>query len=375
MNILTTISYYTPHISGLTICAQRLIEGLAQKGHRFTVLTSQHDRSLPEEEYLHEATIQRLPVLATIGKVPIMLSYPFVAWRLIRKADLVWIHVPQAEGLLVVLCAMFAGKRIVSTVHCLPLLPSGWQRIAFQWLFDLVNNLIIFLSDHVVYYTEDYARNTKELWHFPEKSSYIYPPIPEISNRVRVRKPEKIHKNSLRIGFAGRVAADKGLEYLIDAVAQLQKKHPVTLLIAGPRVSIGEGAYRSRIDVLTERHADFIQFLGTIPPERMSEFYRQIDVLVLPSVNRTEAFGMVQVEAMKHGVPVVASDLPGVRVPIKKTGIGRIVPTRDRRVLAEALIAVIMHQGPYHNKVSLAEKEFSLEQTIASYQKLLAAHP
>lgn len=375
MNILATISYYTPHISGLTICTQRLIEGLSKKEFEFTVLTSQHDRSLPEEEHLHGATIQRLPVLTTIGKVPIMLSYPFVLWRLIQRHDLVWIHVPQAEGLFVAMLAKMLRKRIVSTVHCLPLLPSGWQRVLLQWLFDLVNNLIIFLSDHVVYYTEDYAENTKELWHFPKKSSYIYPPIPEPKKWLKVERSEGLKRKAIHIGFAGRVAEDKGLEYLIEAVATLAKKRPVRLVIAGPKSAVGEGAYQSRINALTERHKDLIQFLGPIPPEQMLEFYQKIDVLVLPSVNRTEAFGMVQVEAMTHGVPVIASDLPGVRVPIKKTGIGKIVPSRDRRALADALIDMMMHQGPYHKKVPLAEREFSFEQTVASYRKLLTAHP
>lgn len=364
---MATISYYSPHISGLTICAQRLIEGLASLGYRFSVLTSQYDRSFPPEERHDGVTIFRLPVLATIGKVPIMLSYPFVAWRLIRKADLVWIHVPQAEGLLVALSAKLIGKRIVSTVHCLPLLPSGWQRIAFQWLFDLVNNLIIMLSDRVVYYTEDYARNTKELWHFPKKSSYIYPPIPEPEKGPKVKWLEDSKRKIFHIGFAGRVAADKGIEYLIDAVVQLRKRLPIKLLIAGRQTAVGERVYRSRIDALVKHHTDLIQFLGTIPPERMSEFYRQIDVLVLPSVNRTEAFGMVQVEAMRHGVPVIASDLPGVRVPVKTTGFGATVHPRNPRALADAIQEVVSKKWQVEEISGSIQRSFHVEQTLTKY--------
>lgn len=370
MNILTTISYYTPHVSGLTICAQRLIDGLSKREFKFAVLTSQHDLTLQQKETHRNTTILRLPVLTTIGKVPIMPSFPFVASRLIREADLVWIHIPQAEGLLVALLAKVFKKRVAATVHCLPLLPSGWQRILFQWLFDLVNNLIIFLSDHVVYYTEDYASNTKELWHFPKKSSYIYPPVPEIGSGVMVRRPEYKEKKTINIGFAGRVAADKGLEYLIDAVAALAKKRPVKLLIAGPKRAVGEERYHSRIDQLAERHKGLIQFRGTIPPDRMSEFYQQIDVLVLPSVNRTEAFGMVQVEAMKHGVPVVASDLPGVRVPITKTGFGRIVLSRGARQLTGSINRVVETVWDRGLLVQKTMQVFSETKTLEDYDRV-----
>jgi len=180
MKVLTTLSYYKPHISGLTVCVQRLIGGLSKKDFKFTVLTSRHRKNLLKSETENNIKIIRSPVLLTLGKVPVMPWYLFQVIREIKNNDLVWINLPQAEGLIVAVIAKLFGKRIITTVHCLPLLPGGWQRFFFQKPFDLLNNLIIRLADKVVYYTKDYAEDTKELLHIPLKSKYILPPIPPL---------------------------------------------------------------------------------------------------------------------------------------------------------------------------------------------------
>ncbi|MCI0528881.1 MAG: glycosyltransferase [Nitrospira sp.] len=94
----------------------------------------------------------------------------------------------------------------------------------------------------------------------------------------------------------------------------------------------------------------------------MGTFYSLIDVLVLPSVNSTEAFGMVQAEAMKMGVPVVATELPGVSVPIKVTGMGEIVPIKDVHALSRAIGKVLASGKRYRR---LRERALSSFDNIA----------
>ncbi len=389
MKILTTISYYKPHISGLTVCAQRLVESLSKKSFDFTILTSRHQRQLPILETTDNIKILRLPILFTLGKVPVMPGYLPALVRELRRVDLVWIHLPQAEGLTAALLAKLAGKKVIATVHCLPLLPTGWQRFLFQKLFDLLNNLTIRLADRVVYYTKDYAENTPELWHFPEKSSYILPPIkiaphqpyfaswststPTKSGGAGFGRTSgffpKKKSGCVRIGFAGRVAEDKGLEYLIKAIQLMKEKGgDARLLMAGTREAVGEGSYSRKINSLIDESRVEVEFLGVIDPEKMGYFYRQIDVLVLPSVNRTEAFGMVQVEAMKFGVPVIASDLPGVRVPIRTTRMGKLVRPEDIRGLAETILSVgKKRQGK--EIILAADEMFFANRSIDEYVK------
>lgn len=134
---------------------------------------------------------------------------------------------------------------------------------------------------------------------------------------------------------------------------------------------VGEEKYKDKILKLVEKHKEQIIFLGELPEEKMGSFYSLLDVLVLPSVNSTEAFGMVQVEAMMAGVPVVVSNLPGVRVPIEKTGMGLVVPVGDSGKLAGAIIEIIRNKKKYIKDAKLIENEFSINKTIKFYESLL----
>jgi len=91
---------------------------------------------------------------------------------------------------------------------------------------------------------------------------------------------------------------------------------------------------------------------------------------VVPSLNSTESFGLVQVEAMLHGTPVVASDLPGVRVPVRMTGMGEIAPIGDAAGLAEAILRVLRDRPRYvrpHNEIA---ERFDLAHTVSAYERL-----
>ena len=81
---------------------------------------------------------------------------------------------------------------------------------------------------------------------------------------------------------------------------------------------------------------------------------------------------MVQVEAMLCGVPVVASNLPGVRVPIQRTGMGKIVPPKDSEKLADAIVEVLTHRNSYRKPKVSIEKEFSFNETIGRYEETFA---
>ena len=367
MKVLTTLSYYKPHISGLTVCVQRLIGGLSKKDFKFTVLTSRHRKNLLKSETENNIKIIRSPVLLTLGKVPVMPWYLFQVIREIKNNDLVWINLPQAEGLIVAVIAKLFGKRIITTVHCLPLLPGGWQRFFFQKPFDLLNNLIIRLADKVVYYTKDYAQNTKELLHIPSKSYYIFPPILSTNNVTMKQSNNSI----LTLGFAGRIAEDKGLEYLLEALSILKSENKnVDLVVAGSKNPVGENSYIKKIDSRLKDVKFKVDFSGEINPEKMFEFYRKIDLLVLPSVNRTEAFGMVQVEAMLSGVPVVACDLPGVRIPIKLTDNGELAAAGNSKALMLTIIKVMKNRLSPRSISEKAVKVFSPDKTFNDYSNI-----
>ena len=91
---------------------------------------------------------------------------------------------------------------------------------------------------------------------------------------------------------------------------------------------------------------------------------------MLPSLNSTELFGMVQVEAMSCGTPVVASDLPGVRQPVRMTGMGLVVPPADAPALAKALIEILDHPENYQGDAQAVAQRFSSQRIAEEYEAL-----
>jgi glycosyltransferase involved in cell wall biosynthesis len=133
---------------------------------------------------------------------------------------------------------------------------------------------------------------------------------------------------------------------------------------------LGEELYAQKLAPLIANLGDHWTFLGNLTPVELAVFYRQCQVTVLPSINSTESFGMVQVEAMTCGTPVIASDLPGVRQPVKMTGMGRIVPPGDAGALARAILAVLDRPEDYSGNPQEVARRFSPAAAAAEYEGL-----
>jgi glycosyltransferase involved in cell wall biosynthesis len=98
--------------------------------------------------------------------------------------------------------------------------------------------------------------------------------------------------------------------------------------------------------------------------------YPNLACIVVPSLNSTESFGLVQVEAMLCGTPSIASDLPGVRQPVLQTGMGEIVPIGDAQALAAAIVRVVGERARYvRPKEEIAER-WNTGRTVAGYEAL-----
>ncbi|MBT7819657.1 MAG: glycosyltransferase, partial [Chloroflexi bacterium] len=157
MRILIALTYYRPHYSGLTIYTERLARALVDLGHQVTVLTSQFEKELPREEIVDGVKVIRLPVALHISKGVIMPSMPFVAWREIRKADIVNIHLPQLDAAPIALNARILGKPVLLTYHCDLLLPSGFINRLANIASDVANHIASSSAAKIVTNTMDYA--------------------------------------------------------------------------------------------------------------------------------------------------------------------------------------------------------------------------
>ncbi|MEW5987905.1 MAG: glycosyltransferase family 4 protein, partial [Chloroflexota bacterium] len=125
-----------------------------------------------------------------------------------------------------------------------------------------------------------------------------------------------------------------------------------------------------RLAPLLEQHKAHYRPLGTLQGAELTAFYKNLDCLVVSSLNSTETFGLVQIEAMMNGVPVVASNLPGVRQPVAMTGMGEVTAIGDHEQLAQALVRVLANKEAYLRPSGVIATSFSPDQTAAEYVRL-----
>src|SRR5262245_58496382 len=219
MKILTVLTYYRPHTSGLTIYAERLARAFARRGHEVTVMTTQYDSSLPRQETIDGIKIIRVPVAARISKGVIAPTFGLVATKLVAQHDVVQMHLPQFDAPGVALRGRLFGKPAVLTYHCDLLLPPGVFNRFVNLVVNVMNNAAGILSNHIVTYTRDYADHSPFPSHYASKLTPILPPV-ELPDPLpgAVEAFAAAHQTKERkpvIGMAARFAAEKGVEVLL----------------------------------------------------------------------------------------------------------------------------------------------------------------
>lgn len=354
--ILIGLTYYYPNISGVSEYVKTLAEELA-KSNKVEIICSKHNKNLLGKENLNGVKINRLEGWQ-IGKGILMWEYPIVSFRAVKKSNVVNCHLPSMEAFWLALWAKLLGKRLILTHHC-EFAFSGTLSNKIIALLSFPSHFFTYLlADTIVSYTEDYANKSLFLRMFLRKNIYILPPI-----KLEKSSEEYNFGKGKIVGYVGRIAWEKGLTYLIEAMKRVEAK----LVLVGPYSQvIGDKTY----DLIKNNLSEKIVLIGAVEHKNLENIYKKIDCLVLPSINNLETFGIVQAEAMKCGIPVVASDLPGVRMPIKMTGMGEICKIKDAKNLAGKINLVLKKGKKYYQKVSKNLEIFDYKKTVEEYEKI-----
>lgn len=347
MRILVALTYYRPYTSGLTLYAERVARALLAMGHQVTIVTSRHDPALPAEEVMDGVRVFRANVAFRISKGPVMPGMLFLCWKLMQSANLIHLHLPQLDAAGLAIMGRLLGKRVVSTYHCDLQLPTGIINRMANWGVTLANHIAASLSDRIATNTLDYAEHSSLLRRYLGKVTQIYPPAviqpPTQADFAAVIKKADIQPDEIIIGMAARLASEKGVEYMIEALPIIQQTYPqARVLFVGAYQNVpGEEMYAQKLAPMIAKLGASWRFLGLLEDREFAAFLSSCAVTVLPSLNSTESFGMVQIESMLCGVPVVTTDLPGVRQPVRLTGMGRIIPKASAQALADAVLDVL----------------------------------
>ncbi|HUX86265.1 MAG TPA: glycosyltransferase family 4 protein, partial [Chloroflexota bacterium] len=238
-----------------------------------------------------------------------------------------------------------------------------------------LNRLAARSSDYIVVPSHDYADQSSVLRSYRSKLRVVTPLV-DIGRPAEPGLDLADNGNGQDgpvIAMAARIAPEKGIEYLLKALPDLIRDYPgLRLAMTGERrPSLGCEAYFRRIEPMLDRYQDHIEFAGVLDRSELPAFMAGADVLVVPSIDAREAFGMVQVEAMLCGTPVVASDLPGMREPVSRTGMGVLVPTHDPAALANGIRSVLSDPPRFSCSREEIAQIYDARAALDTYEHLL----
>lgn len=370
------LTYHLPNVSGLTMSAHQVARAVQARGHDVAVVTGRSPADLPAREIMDGMEVTRVRAWGRLGKALIMPGYAAALWRAMRGRSFVNVHLPNMDAAIIAVTARLRGRRLIVS-YISSMSKAGFGARLMRAVAAMSHLVAGALAERIVVTSADYAEQSTFCRIFRRK--VVPAPLPIWLNLLPGETPRApgIRTSSadapFRIGYVGRIARQKSLDVLLAAIPRLAERlgpHFTIDLIGPTDAVIGENDWRA-ILAEAERSGGRIRHLGTLHGADLAAAYRDLDVMVLPSTDRLESFGLVQVEAMWRGVPCVASDLPGMRYPVQVSGMGRLAPPRDARALADALADTLLMGPPHHASADELERLFGVETACKPYLDLV----
>jgi glycosyltransferase involved in cell wall biosynthesis len=366
MRVLHLGKFYPPARGGMETILELVCERTSAAVDN-TVLVANDKRSTSKER-LRSVEVIRLPTIAKIGAVAICPTLPF---RLrTTDTDLIVIHEPNPMALLAYFLARPAGRLIV-WFHSEVIRPS-WRYALFYRPFL---RFAFARAARIIVASPTLAASAPQLLGWQSKCVVI----PYGLEIERGDVPESVVTRAQAIRqeaggrpivlFVGRLVRYKGVDVLLEAMRG----------VSAAALLVGNGPERGALERIAEDTAvaDRVKFLGEVSQDELAALYRACDLFVLPSVTRQEAFGVVQIEAMACGKPVISTNLGTGSGWVNQDGeTGFVVPPRDaaalrgaiQRLLADRMLRERMGAAARHR----ARTVFGLDSMIASLLALYA---
>lgn len=366
MKILQFGKFFPPDVGGIENVIYEITEGLSQKINCDVLCSNSKNKTVIEKK--DKYTVIRT---ASLGKIfSTSISPAIICWlkKICNNYDLIHIHLPDPMASL----AYFVVR------------PK--TKLVIHWHSDIIKqkNLLIFYkplqnwilkrANKILVTSPNLLEDSPFLKKFKEKCEIV--PLFIDIEEFQARKVKKINfqnqNNKKIVLFVGRLVYYKGVEYLIRAMKEVD----ALLLIAG------DGPLRGNLEkqVKELNLSNKVIFLGRLSDEEIKYCYQICNVFVLPSIENTEAFGLVQLEAMLSSKPVVNTNLPtGVPFVSKNQETGITVPSRDSKALAQAINTILNNpqladefgKNGVKRVNEIFSKEKNLEKILSIYNQVL----
>jgi len=325
MKILFVTDIYYPHIGGVSEHIYHLANEFERRGHSVAILTAniQGDLRPDENRVIRIGKSMIIPANRSCSRVTYGVGSDNLS-SIVNKYEVVHIHGTLAPTL--PLLALKVSRKVnIFTFH-----PTFEYSIPFMVFKRYLKNYFKRIHGKIAVSRTAYDSISM---YFPG----VYRIIPNGVDTERFTPGELQKESSKEILFVGRIEPRKGLQFLIDALLRVKEEIPeASLTVAG-------GGYKKIKLKIPDKVKDSIRFLGFVNPKDLPEVFRKAALFVSPAISG-ESFGIVLIEAMASGTPVVASGIPGYRCVIENGVNGLLVPPSDSGEIAKAIIRVMKNK-------------------------------
>ena len=368
MKILHIYKDYHPVFGGIENHLRWLAEAQAARGHDVTVLVTNPagmKTTISEENGVQAIRAARV---ATIASTPISLSMPVILRR--QQPDIVHLQFPYPVGE----TSQWLMRRGRATV--ISYQSDVVRQATILRFYAPILKRVLQQADRILASSPNYIQSSPWLRPLADKCTVV--PLGIDVSRFSTPRPQAVHAIRQRypgpiLLFVGRLRYYKGLDTLIRAMQQVE----ATLLV------VGTGPEADHLTALRDDLglAGKVHFLGDVGDDQLPAHYQAADIFVLPSSHRSEAFGIVLLEAMAAGTPLISTELGTGTSWVNQDGVtGLVVPPRDADALAAAINRLLgdeaLRKAMGDRAQDRARTEFDLpvlvDRVLAVYEQVLA---
>jgi rhamnosyl/mannosyltransferase len=333
--ILQINKLYHPSIGGIERVVQQIAEGLMDKTVMKVLVSSDNKRLIQEE--INGVQVVRVPAIAMMGNLPIPFGLTWKLKSMMKEVDVIHLHMPYPFGDLACLLSGYKGK-IVVWWHS-----DVVRQKKLMLIYKPIMNMMLRRADVIIVATEGHIQGSKYLKPYRKKCVIIpfgvEQKIEDRADKYIANKIESVKQdNVVKFLFVGRFVYYKGCKILLEAFRDVRNAE---------LIMIGSGIMEVELKELVKKLGieERVKFYGKVEEEELYKYFEECDIFVLPSIARSEAFGLVQIEAMAFGKPVINTNLPsGVPfVSIDKIT-GLTVEPNNVQELAQAMQWLVEHE-------------------------------
>lgn len=330
LRVLEVNKAYYPHIGGIETLVKQYSQELGTVCNAdVKTLVCRDGRGKTTREKLDGVKLTRAGSLGTYFSCPLSFSFIRLFRQMAEEADVVHIHVPFPLADAALLLSGFKGRVVVSW-HSDVVKQKKLMTFYKPFMMKLLKR-----ADCIITATKGHIDGSDYLPGFRRKCRIVpYGITPEdylLVERSPFLTDRLNDKKNIKVFFTGRLVYYKGVDILLKAFTMTEN---CELFIAGT------GEMEQELKDFAKRNniGKKVHFLGFLPDNELKQAYADCDIFVLPSVAKSEAFGIVQLEAMVYGKPVINTKLPsGVPYVSVHGKTGLTVPPSDAKALAEAI--------------------------------------